>query len=180
MRLKILFFLLLIFNLPRAWADNRILVKLPFAEREIVLKSMRSFLKQHELMLASLAKEDYLGVEKAAATMLLHPKMLERIGTRENDKFMEMAVDFHTNGLTPIIAAARKKDSKQILTAMSSFVSRCNSCHETFKFIEWPAKDYPFPKAKKLAVPKGYNRREWFRKEFMKKEGRKSAPKLST
>lgn len=168
-KILLLFLFLFPFQLSaKSERTHRTLVKLPFSEREHVLRGMRRYLGSMERMLSALSRQDYLEVERQASTMLLDERKLVNLGMRENDQFIAAAMQFHTTGVTEIIKSARTKNMQKTLVSMSSFVGRCNACHESFRLIEWPAKDYPPVKPKLLSAPKDYKRSDWVQKEFIK------------
>lgn len=95
--------------------------------------------------------------------MLLDERKFQNLGKRENDRFISAAMEFHTTGVREIIKSARTKSVEKTLMSLSSFVGRCNACHESFRLMEWPAKDYPPVKQKVLSAPKDYNRSDWIK-----------------
>lgn len=163
------YFLIILLLIPlqlsaKSEKPQRTLVKLPFSEREHVLRGMRRYLGAMEKMLGALSRQDFLEVETQASTMLLDDRKLINLGKRENDQFIAAAMQFHSTGVTEIIKSARTKNMQKTLVSLSSFVGRCNACHESFRLIEWPDKDYPPVKPKKLSAPKDFHASEWIRK----------------
>ena len=144
--------------------ESRILLKLPYENREEILKSMRNNNFIMEQILLALSKKDFKKVEKLASLWLLNTKKAEKLPFRSDPNFIALAVDMHTTGTVEIIKAARKKDMSETLRSLSNFYNRCNSCHETYRVVEWPDKKYPEPSAVPLIVPKFYNYNDWVAK----------------
>ena len=169
MKSKMFIYIFLLFPAVLPSEEQRTLVKLQFAQREIVLRGMRNNLGALEKILSALSRKDFLKVEQIATTMILNEDRLKRLATRENDQFISAAMEFHTTGVIEVIKAARKKSTEATLLSLSAFVGKCNSCHATFRLIEWPAIDYPPTKPKALKAPNDYKRSDWVKKEFENK-----------
>ncbi len=170
MKNKLIFLLLLCFFLDiNAFAkDNRTLLKLPYATREDMLRSMRKYIGTMENILKALSKKDFVKVEELASYWLLGEQGKINLALKGNDQFIAMAVEFHTTGAVEIIKAARKKNLEATLMSLSSFFGRCNACHANFRLTEWPSTDYPPAAPKVIKIPSDYNEHEWIRREYKK------------
>jgi Holliday junction resolvase-like predicted endonuclease len=144
--------------------ESRILLKLPYENREEILKSMRNNNNIMEKILLALSKKDFKKVEKLASLWLLNTNKSLKLPFRYDPNFIALAVDMHTTGTVEIIKAARKKDMSETLRSLSNFYNRCNSCHETYRVVEWPDKKYPEPKPVPLDIPKFYKYEDWIAK----------------
>jgi hypothetical protein len=161
---KLLLFFLILLIFPTYSEDNRILLKLPYKNREQLLKGMRNNIFLTEKILLALSNNDFKKVEKIASTWLLDPKNSKNLTYRNDPNFIALAVDFHTNGAVEIIKAARTKNMSKTLESLSNFYNRCNICHETYRVTEWPETKYPEPTAIPLKIPPKYNFSDWFTK----------------
>lgn len=162
--LLVLFIVLAVIPVHKTNAKERTLVKIPFQDREDILRGMRRYLNQTQGIMMALSKKDFDKVESIASNILLDDERLVRLGTRENDQFMAQALEFHTLGVSDVIKSARTKSVEKTLVSMSNFIGRCNACHENFRLLEWSGKDYPPAKSKVLIPPKGFNRNDWIKK----------------
>lgn len=98
------------------------------------LQNMRDHLAAVQEILASLAANDFEGIERAAT----------RIGTSEKMKMMcdhmgaaapgftDMALNFHRTADT-IVEAAKKQDKQQVIASLSATVNTCVACHSSYK-----------------------------------------------
>ena len=161
---SILLFFSLIIHFPTNAEDKRVLLKLPYDNREDLLKGMRNTNFLMEQIIRALGQNDFNKVERIASVFLLDTKKSGKLPYRYDANFIALAVDFHTTGTVEIIRAARKKDMSQTLQSLANFYSRCNSCHEAYRVVEWPDKKYPEPKAVPLNIPKFYNYNDWVTK----------------
>ena len=144
--------------------DSRTLLKLPYKNRDDLLKGMRNNNFLMEQILRALSKNDFKKVEKLASVWLLDTKKSGNLPYRYDPQFVSLAVDFHTTGTVEIIKAARKKDMSGTLQGLANFYTRCNSCHEAYRVVEWPDKKYPEPVAIPLNIPSFYKYNDWISK----------------
>jgi len=139
-----------------AEADNRVLLTIPFADREDLLRVMRGNLIQVKQMLEALAENDFAGVEKVANEMTFNKKKGDGLAIRGNAAYTAMGVQFHAVRTMALRDAARAKDGKRVLRELSATLDTCTSCHATFKLTEWPDnKTYARPAPIPLNLPAG-------------------------
>jgi hypothetical protein len=158
---KIIFIFLICFCFYSFAEDNRILLKLPYKNREDLLKGMRNNNFLMEQILLALSQNNFKKVEKIASSWLLNPKKSQNLPYRYDPNFIALAVDFHTNGAVDIIKAARTKNMSKTLESLSFALNRCNACHESYRVTEWPETKYPEPTAIPLKIPPKYNFSDW-------------------
>jgi len=136
--------------------DNRVLLTIPFEDREDLLRVMRGNLNQVKQMLEALAENDFAGVEKVANEMTFNKKKGDGLAIRGNAAYTAMGVQFHAVRTVELRDAARAKDGKRVVRALSSTLDTCTSCHATFKLTEWPDnKTYARPAPIPLDLPAG-------------------------
>jgi len=136
--------------------DNRVLLTIPFEDREDVLRVMRGNLEQVNQMVGALAKDDFETVEKVANEMTFNKKKGDGLAIRGNADYTAMGVLFHAVNTVELKEAAQAKDSKRVLRVLNTTLSTCTSCHATFKVMEWPNnKSYPRPAPIPLNLPEG-------------------------
>ena len=114
-----------------------------------------------EQILLALSQNNFKKVEKIASVWLLDTKKSGNLPYRYDPNFVSLAVDFHTTGTVEIIKAARKKSMSGTLQSLANFYNRCNTCHESYRVVEWPDKKYPEPSPIPLKVPSYYNYSDW-------------------
>lgn len=95
---------------------------------------MRDHLAAVQEIIAAMSQGDFAGVAKASARIESSEHMRQMCSHMGQGAagFTEMALNFHRTADT-IGAAARKKDQKEVLTALSTTVSTCVKCHETYR-----------------------------------------------
>jgi cytochrome c556 len=136
--------------------DDRVLLKIPFEDREDLLRVMRGNLNQVKQMVGALAEDDFETVEKVANEMTFNKKKGDGLSIRGNAAYTAMGVQFHAIDTVELKDAARAKDSKRVLRALNTTLSTCTSCHATFKLTEWPDnKSYSRPAPIPLNLPEG-------------------------
>ena len=137
-------------------ADERALLKIPFEDREDILRVMRGNLNQVRQMVGALAEDDFETVEKVANEMTFNKKKGDGLAIRGNAAYTAMGVQFHAINTVELKEAAHAKDGKRILRALNTTLSTCTSCHATFKVTEWPDnKSYLRPAPIPLKLPEG-------------------------
>jgi cytochrome c556 len=96
--------------------------------------NMRDHLAAVQEIIAAMSQGDFAGVAKASARIESSEHMRQMCSHMGQGAagFTEMALNFHRTADT-IGAAARKKDQKEVLTALSTTVSTCVKCHETYR-----------------------------------------------
>jgi hypothetical protein len=137
-------------------ADNRVLLTIPFEDREDLLRVMRGNLNQVKQMVGALAEDDFEAVEKVANEMTFNKKKGDGLAIRGNAAYTAMGVQFHAVNTMELKEAAHAKDGKRVLRALNTTLNTCTSCHATFKLMEWPDnKSYPRPAPIPLNLPEG-------------------------
>jgi len=136
--------------------NQRTLLKVPYQNREHLLHVMRNNLANMGKLIHAMAEDDFTAVEAIANKMSLNEKKAQGLARRGNPAFTAMGVQFHGKDALVLKDAAKSKDRKRTLRAMSSMVSTCVACHATFRVMEWPDnKFYTLPKPTPLVLPKG-------------------------
>ncbi len=139
-------------------SDNRILLKIPYEDREDLTRTMRSNLKYLGKMIDAMSNDDFKSVQEIAEQMSFNKKKGKGLSRRGNPAFTAMGVQFHAVDTIAVMKAAETKERKATLHAMSKMVDTCVACHSTFRVMEWPDnKIYKRPEPTKLILPKGYN-----------------------
>jgi len=137
--------------------NNRILLKIPFEDREGLLNVMRNNLKSLNKMINAMADDDFKEVQNIAKNMSFNKKKGKGLSYRGNAAFIAMGVKFHAEDTVAVMKAAETKDRKATLRAMSNMVNTCVSCHSIFRVMEWPNnKTYKRPTPMKLNLPKEF------------------------
>ena len=132
------------------------LLKIPFEDREDLLRVMRGNLNQVRQMVGALAEDDFEMVEKVANEMTFNKKKGDGLAIRGNAAYTAMGVQFHAINTVELKEAAHAKDGRRVLRALNTTLSTCTSCHDTFKLTEWPDnKSYPRPAPIPLNLPEG-------------------------
>ena len=138
--------------------SSRILLKIPYKDREGLMKVMRNNLQSLNKMISAMAENDFKSVQSIAKNMSFNKKKGKGLSRRGNAAFMAMGIRFHTEDTAAIMKAAEKRDRKATLHAMANMVSTCVACHSTFRVMEWPNnKSYKRPNPMKLVLPKEFN-----------------------
>jgi hypothetical protein len=148
--IKIILLLMLILSSEAIEADNRTLLKIPFNEREKLLRGMRDTLGVIQELIVNLANKNYAQMEKSLKSLELTPDRLERISKKGNLEFGRLSKDMHGRGIEDLVSVIKTKNDHEILLGISQFMNRCNNCHNQYKVMEWPEKDYPYPAAVNL------------------------------
>lgn len=137
--------------------DQRILVKLPFKDREEILSGMRKYLKITERILIEIPNKNYEKIGQLISKIEIDKDRLYRLATRENENFMELAYKFHSTEVEKVKIAVREKNQEKLIAAMGNFLGSCNQCHDQYRLIEWKGKDYPAPVSNKKFIDKYIN-----------------------
>jgi len=137
--------------------NNRILLKIPYEDREDLLHVMRNNISNLGKMIDAMADDDFTSVQEIAKSMSFNKKKGKGLSRRGNAAFIAMGIKFHAEDTVAVMKAAESKDRKATLHAMSNMVNTCVSCHATFRVMEWPDnKFYKRPDPIKLTLPKGF------------------------
>ena len=138
-------------------STDRILLKIPYQDREDIMRVMRANLNNLGNMINAMANDDFKSVQTIAEKMSFNKKKGKGLSRRGNPAFIAMGVQFHAIDTVAVVKAAEKNDRKATLHAMSKMVNSCVACHSTFKVMEWPDnKSYKRPEPTELILPKGY------------------------
>ncbi len=160
MRLTYVFFLiLLILCFPtyaqnhesEDTANNRVLLKIPYEDRDDLLHVMRNNLNNLGKMIEAMANNDYASVQEIAEKMSFNKKKGKGLAHRGNKAFTAMGLQFHAVDTIAVMKAAQKKNSKTTLQSMAKMVNTCVACHSTFRVTEWPA-DKAYNEGVKITV----------------------------
>jgi cytochrome c556 len=159
--------LLILWFLPNVYAnsnesknnkpDDRVLLKIPYEDRENLTKVMRENLKNLGKMLNAMADDDFKSIQEIAEKMSFNKKKGKGLVRRGNSAFTAIGVQFHAVDTINVMEAAKTNDRKATLHAMANMVNTCVSCHSGFKVMEWPNnKVYNRPEPTELILPNGY------------------------
>lgn len=136
--------------------DTRVLLTIPFEDREAMLKEMRTNLEQVRRLFVAYVESDFGAIEKIADEISVNRKRAQVVVRRGNPEYTAMAVQFHAGNTMEIREAARSKDPKRVATAINTALQACVACHATFRLTEWPDnKIYPRPDPIPLDLPEG-------------------------
>lgn len=136
--------------------DKRVLLAIPFEDREAMKREMRNNLDQVRRMVVAFAENDFETIAAVADEISLHKKRSQVVVRRGNADFTAMAVQFHGVLAPEIRRAAEAKDPKRVASAMDTALRACVACHERFKLTEWPDnKSYMRPDPIPLNLPEG-------------------------
>jgi len=136
--------------------NKRTLLTIPYQDREHLLHVMRKNLVNLGRLINAMAEDDFKTVEKIADKMSLSEKKARGLARRGNPAFTAMGLQFHGLKAPAVKKAAKARDRKATLHAMSRMVSTCVSCHATFRVMEWPGnKFYTQPESTPLVLPEG-------------------------
>jgi hypothetical protein len=139
-----------------AETDNRVLLTIPYEDREDILRVMRGNLDQVKQIVGALGEDDFATIEKVANEMTFNKKMGDGLASRGNPTYAAMGVQFHAVNTVELRDAARAKDNKRVLRALNTTLTTCTSCHATFKVVEWPDnRSYKRPASVPLELPPG-------------------------
>jgi hypothetical protein len=114
--------------------DQRVPVPLLPRMAEHQRENMRDHLAAVEEIVASLSAQDFGAVERSAARIGYSEQMGQmcaQMGTGAPG-FTEMALHFHRTADT-ISTAARQRDAKAVLEAVSTTLRICVGCHATYR-----------------------------------------------
>lgn len=114
--------------------DKRVRLPLLAHMAEHQRQQMRDHLAAIQEILAHLATNDFTGVEKAAGR-IGSSKQMEQMCRHMGSAapgFTDLALKFHRTADT-ITAAAKKRDTQKVLTAVSATMRTCVTCHATFR-----------------------------------------------
>lgn len=134
--------------------DGRVLIKIPYQDREEILRGMRKYLKITEKILLETSKNNYSEIERVISKIEVDKERLNRLSTRENIEFMELAYKFHDEEVKNIKESAKNKNQAEMILAISKFIKSCTHCHDRFRLIEWGDKKYPAAKPNKIFIEK--------------------------
>lgn len=136
--------------------DPRILLTIPFEDREAMLGEMRNNLEQVRRLFVAYVESDFGAIEKIADEISLHRKRSQVVVRRGNPTYTAMAVQFHAGNTMEIRDAARARDPKRVATAINTALQACVACHATWRLTEWPDnKTYARPDPIPLVLPAG-------------------------
>ncbi len=119
---------------PAATTEKRTPLPLLAHMAEHQREQMRDHLAAVQEILASLATSDFAGVERAAVR-IGYSEQMERMCHHMGAAapgFTDMALHFHRTADT-ITEAAKKRDEKQVLIAVSATMVTCVACHATYR-----------------------------------------------
>jgi protein-S-isoprenylcysteine O-methyltransferase Ste14 len=140
---------------PPADGDKRVLLTIPFEDREDILRTMRGNLDQISRIVTALVRGDFAAIEKVADELAFNKKKAEGLASRGSAAYAAMGVQLHAVLAEDIKKAAQSRDTKRVLEALDATLAQCaTSCHTAFKVMEWPDnKTYQRPPAIPLHVP---------------------------
>lgn len=141
--------------------DKRVLLEIPYQDREDLLRVMRKNLASLGKLIDAMANDDFESAAETADKMTFNKKKGKGLARRGNDAFTAMGVQFHAVDALEVKKAAEAKNRQRTLNAMSNMVSSCVACHATFKVVEWPDnKIYQRPEPSELNLPPGVEIRD--------------------
>lgn len=115
--------------------DQRPMLDLLPAERDLVLQEMRMFLQVIHEITAALTREDWAAVAKSARTMgsgaanEIPPETVAKLP----EDFKQMAGTVHTTFDTIALDAEGLGDVNHTLTQLSGMLQTCNACHSVYQ-----------------------------------------------
>lgn len=115
--------------------DGRIVVLLEPGERDLMLKEMRAFVESLQLMSDALAKDDMIGVSKAARAMGMSKSQdvpLAMVGKLPLE-FKKLAFSVHGAFDTIADDAETVGTAKHTLGQLSSVLQKCVACHSSYQ-----------------------------------------------
>lgn len=107
-------------------ADKRVLLTIPFEDREAMKREMRNNLDQVRRMVVAFAENDFETIAAVADEISLHKKRSQVVVRRGNADFTAMAVQFHGVLAPEIRRAAEAKDPKRVASAMDTHCVRAS------------------------------------------------------
>jgi len=144
-----------------SFSRERITVKIPFKEREMILLRMRGYLNLTEKLIRATTDSRFNDIERLSSNFMLDEFKLNQLGFRENRILMDLALKFYSKSGPNIYEAAKSKNQNRVFKEIANMMQRCNRCHEVVQVVEWPSKDYPPPTKVKLEFPKDYDYKKW-------------------
>ena len=136
--------------------DGRILLAIPFEDREGMMAEMRNNLEQVRRLFVAYVKNDFAAMEKVADEISIHKKRAQVVVRRGDPTYTAMAVNFHAGHSMEIREAARSKDPQRVAAAIDVALQACVACHATYRLTEWPDnKTYARPDPIPLVLPPG-------------------------
>jgi cytochrome c553 len=136
--------------------NARILLTIPFEDREAMLGEMRTNLEQVRRLFVAYVGNDFEAIEKIADEISLHRKRAQVVVRRGNPTYTAMAVQFHAGNTMEIREAARAKDPQRVAAAINTALQACVACHAAWRLTEWPDnKVYARPDPVPLVLPEG-------------------------
>ena len=140
---------------PPVDGDKRVLLTIPFEDREDILRTMRGNLDQISRIVTALVRGDFAAIEKVADELVINKKKAEGLAIRGSAAYAAMGVQLHAVLAEDIKKAAQSRDTKRVLEALDATLAQCaTSCHIAFKVMEWPDnKAYPRPPSIPLQLP---------------------------
>ena len=136
---------------------KRVLLEIPYSDREGLLRVMRGNLINLGKMINAMSTDDFDTVQQISEQMSFNKKKGKGLARRGNKAFTAMGVQFHAVDTIAVMNAAKSKDRKETLQAMSKMVTTCVACHSSFQVMEWPDnKIYKRPEPTELVLPEGY------------------------
>lgn len=136
--------------------DKRILLTIPFEDREAMMAEMRNNLEQVRRLFVAYVGNDFAAIEKIADEISIHKKRAQVVVRRGDPTYTAMAVNFHAGHSMAIREAARSKDQKRVATTINEALQACVACHATYRLTEWPDnKTYARPDPIPLVLPEG-------------------------
>lgn len=115
--------------------DQRPMLDLLPAERDLVLQEMRMFLQVIHEITAALTREDWAAVAKSARTMgsgaanEIPPETVAKLP----EDFKQMAGTVHMTFDTIALDAEGLGDVNHTLTQLSGMLQTCNACHSVYQ-----------------------------------------------
>jgi cytochrome c556 len=136
--------------------DARVLLTIPFEDREAMMVEMRNNLEQVRRLFVAYVNNDFVAIEKIADEISIHKKRAQVVVRRGDPTYTAMAVNFHAGHSMAIRDAARSKDSSRVAAAIDVALQACVACHATYRLTEWPDnKTYSRPAPIPLVLPPG-------------------------
>lgn len=140
----------------KATKDPRILLTIPYEDREQMMAEMRTNLEQVRRLFVAYVESDFAAMEKIADEISIHKRRAQVVVRRGNQAYTDMAVNFHGGNSMEIREAAKSRDLNKVAVAVNTALQACVACHATWRLTEWPDnKTYPRPEPSELRLPPG-------------------------
>ena len=110
---------------------KRTLLEIPYSDREGLLRIMRGNLESLGKMIEAMSNDDFDAVQQISEKMSFNKKKGKGLARRGNKAFTAMGVQFHAVDTIAVMNAAKSKDRKATLQAMSKMVTTCVACHSS-------------------------------------------------